>query len=74
MPKYLNEPFFEENELGKSLRNDLVKELISGRVYCAACKNIFNNSALSKSHQKFSYFSTITDIFEYLSRYIIRNI
>jgi len=46
----------------------LVKELISGRVYCAACKNISNNFALSKRHQKFSYFSTITDIFDNLSR------
>lgn len=63
----MEEPFFEENELGKSLRNEIVKELISGKVYCAACKNIFNNAALNKTHQKFTYFSTVAEIFDQLT-------
>ena len=62
----MEEPFFEENELGKSLRNELVRELISGQVYCAAAKNIFNNPALSSSHQKYLYFSTVSEVFEQL--------
>lgn len=31
-------------KLGKSLRNDIVKILISGHLYCQTCKNIYNES------------------------------
>ena len=35
-------------------------------MYCAAAKNIFNNPALNTSHQKYLYFSTVSEIFEQL--------
>ncbi|CAF0704892.1 unnamed protein product [Brachionus calyciflorus] len=53
---FLHEPFFEENELGKSLRNEIVQELINGNLYCMACRNLFQSN-----------FETISDILEFLA-------
>lgn len=64
VPACLNEPFFEENELGKALRNDLVQELITGKAYCLACKNIFESNKSSK----YSNFNNISDVFDQLAR------
>lgn len=62
-PKHLIEPFFEENELGKTLRNDFVQELINGKVYCLACKNIFSSSNNIKLT-----FHDVSDVLDHLSR------
>lgn len=52
----LSEPFFEENELGKSLRAEIVQELISGSLYCNACSNLFSTK-----------FDHLTHVIEYLA-------
>lgn len=50
--------------MGKSLRNDILVELISGNVYCIACKNIFQNSGFLNAKA----FMDISDVFEQLAR------
>lgn len=53
-------------QLGKSLRSDIVEELINGKIYCLACKNLFN---LASSNINSKYlFHDITDVFDHLER------
>jgi calmodulin-regulated spectrin-associated protein len=69
VPSHLNEPFFEENELGKSLRSDIVNELIDGNIYCLACKHLFTlgNSSTNNINSKY-LFHDISDVFDHLER------
>ena len=55
--------YFSNLKLGKTLRNDFVQELINGKVYCLACKNIFSSSNNIKLT-----FHDVSDVLDHLSR------
>jgi hypothetical protein len=48
--------------LGKSLRNDVVRVLINGHLYCQTCKNIYSEYNV--------VYDSIESVLQMLSRYI----
>ena len=64
MPIEYQEPYFEENELGKSLRNDIVRILISGHLYCRTCKNIYSEHGGANNNN----YDSIESVLQVLSR------
>jgi hypothetical protein len=57
-------------KLGKSLKNELVQELIGGKAYCLACRNIFNNSskAATTANTAVYTYEHISDVFDQLAK------
>ena len=74
IPVELQEPFFEENELGKSLRDDILHELIKGRVYCLAYRNILSFPNLASGSSKTSAnnsannINSVDDVIQHLTK------
>jgi calmodulin-regulated spectrin-associated protein len=68
IPNHLNEPFFEEIDVGKVLRADLVSELTRGHIYCNVCHEISKDESFNsdKRMKKSKTFNNVSDVLEYL--------